>query len=372
MTRSLLPSLLCASAIVAFAAEAAATTFVPQDDLAIVALDARTAERRWAHFPAQLSQGTSALYPDLLVVNGWARSRATSEETEFVLALDPATGAPREASPPASPPLARSSEYHDRELRLANGWRSTFDPGYEQKIVFVDEQGAVVWTITPPVPEMYPSRVATWNNTVVFTSEYTETGKVYAYEAGASEPSFTVDPNTALYTTGKRIGLRVVGDDLLVGLHQHVFQLDPANGAVRRLWNLSTLTGVPFQGEVDEPAFFKGGIEIGHFAGDDQTIVVGFEGRVVALDRLSGELLWHEDPGTFPSDPYPLVHEGTVLLTAGEPLAGPRPAAPTPPTPPQVNPGSGCALARGEEGAGGGAAALGIALLLARLRRRTD
>ncbi len=365
MTRSLLPSMLCASAILASAADAAAS-FVPRDDLAIVALDTRTGERHWAHFPETLSQGTCELYPDLLVVNGWAMNPSTFDEKEFVLALDPATGMPSEGSP-GTAPLARSSTFYVPEVRLANGWRLDLDPGNDKQLDFVDDKGAVAWTITP-MPEMYPHQVDAWNDTVFFAQEYlAEEATVYAYEAGASAPSWTFDPNTIVGTTATRTVLRVLGDDLYVGLHEHVFQLDPASGAVERQWNLSTLTGVPFDRELEKPFFFGGAIEAGTFAGDALTLVIGFEGRVVAIDRQSGDLLWHEDPGSFPSFPYPLVHEGTLILTAGESLAGPRPP---PPPVPQLDPGSGCALSAGAEGAGGSAAALVLALLLG-ARRRT-
>jgi outer membrane protein assembly factor BamB len=357
--------MLCASAILA-SAEASATSFIPRDDLALVALDARTAERRWAHFPEALSEATCELHPDLLVVNGWAMNPSTFTEKKFVLALDPATGAPREGSPGATP-LARSSTFYVPEVRLANGWRLDLDPGYDKQLDFVDDMGAVAWTITP-MPEMYPHQVDAWKNTVFFAEEYlADDATVYAYEAGAIAPSWTFDPNAIVGTTATRTVLRVLGDDLYVGLHEHIFQLDPASGAVERQWNLSTLTGLPFEGDLGKPSFFRGGIEAGTFAGDALTLVIGFENRVVAIDRKSGDLLWHEDPGSFPSFPYPLVHEGTLILTAGEPLAGPRPP---PPPAPQLNPG-GCALSGGAEGAGASAAALILTLFLG-IRRRTS
>lgn len=58
MNRKLVTSLLCASAIVSQAADAAATSFEMNDDNAVVALDARTGERRWAYYPERLTQAT--------------------------------------------------------------------------------------------------------------------------------------------------------------------------------------------------------------------------------------------------------------------------------------------------------------------------
>ncbi|WP_437776093.1 hypothetical protein [Sorangium sp. So ce1097] len=55
----------------------------------------------------------------------------------------------------------------------------------------------------------------------------------------------------------ERLHVEVLGDDLYGGLHERLFQLDPANGAVERRWDLSALSGVPFFTELfDRRGFF--------------------------------------------------------------------------------------------------------------------
>lgn len=188
----------------------------------------------------------------------------------------------------------------------------------------MDGTGKVVWTIQTGV---YPDTVDAWQSSVFWSVSYLGTdGIVHAYEAGQSTPKWLFDPNVELSLPAPltRPYLSVLGDDLFVGVHEHVFRLDPSSGKVLRRWDLSALTGVPFESNQGD-ALFSGGIDEGTFAADAATLVVGFESHLVALDRSSGDLLWHAATDAFPSDPFPLVRDGLLVVTANEGLAGPRP-----------------------------------------------
>ncbi|WP_438023516.1 outer membrane protein assembly factor BamB family protein [Sorangium sp. So ce233] len=369
MNRGFVTSILCVSAILCQAADAAATSFEYHDDHAVVALDARTGERRWAYYPDKLTQAECALFPDHLVVKGTVDTETPSRT--FVLGLDPATGARLDEAPPSGAPLARSATFTP-EVRLDNGWTLELDAGNGQEITFLDDQGDVAWTIPT---SGYPEHVRAWENTVFWELSYPEETALYAHEAGASEPSWTFDPKTLVTVTGwptDRLHVEVIGDDLYVGLHEHLFRLDPSTGAVERQWDLSALSGVPFTTDgLDGPGFFYGGLEMGTIAADEDTLVLGFEARLLALDRQSGDLLWHADPDGFIGQPLPLVHDGLLIVTAGEELAGLRPAPPPESSqPPRLLEPAGCSAGAQSGGSVVGGVALLGALVAASRRRR--
>lgn len=346
--------------------DASALSFGPRNDLAIVALDTATGERRWTHYPEKLSEAVCELYPELLVVTG----NFVSEEEpamDITFSLDPATGEARSEEAPGTPPLARSGTFHIGEVELQNGWR--LDPGFssgnDMKLDFIDAQGSVVWSIDTGA---YPDEVAAWGNTAFYAFGYlSDDATIYAYQAGTSAPSFTFDPNTAANTPKKltRPYIEVFGDDLFVGAQEHLFQLDAATGAVERHWDLVSLTGVPF--EDAENAFFRGGLNLGTLSADSKTVVVGFEGRLIALDRGTGDLLWHRDPDTLPFQPFPLVHGDLVVVTGGELLAGPRHE---PEPGPEMTANGGCSVGATPFDASAGVAAVAGALFALAQRRR--
>ncbi|MBK9259920.1 MAG: PQQ-binding-like beta-propeller repeat protein [Polyangiaceae bacterium] len=355
--------------ILAVAGDAEATSFEPRDDMALVALDARTGERLWTHYPEKLSQATTELYPDHLVVHG--RVDTTTSSKEFTIGLDPAKGTFISDPTPMGAPLAVSDTFGQPEVRLDNGWKLSFDPGNDEKLDFVDGQGNVVWTIQAGG---FPEHVTSWHDTVFWEMSYPEETVVYAYEASATMPKWTFDPKALVNVTDEpthRLHIKVFGDDFYVGLHEHLFLLDPATGMVKRQWNLSALTGVPFvSNTVLDEAFFHGGLEMATLSGNAETLVLGFEGQIIALDRPSGDLLWHADSHTVPYDPYPMLHDKLVVVTAHENLAGPRPPAPPPPA---LDP-SGCSLAGvSSESTGGGSALLILGFVgLFGLMRRSE
>lgn len=368
MKRNLVAPLVMATLLVA--ADAAAS-FIARDDNAVVALDARTGERLWAHYPVRLSQAWCELHEDLLVVHAAVN---VEPEVWFDLVLDPATGEQVGEEPPQTPPLAVSGTPWLPEVRLANGWQLDpgFSPGNDKSLDFVDGSGQVVWTIASDV---YPDEIDAWQNTVFWANAYLgDTGIVYAYEAGASAAKWQFDPNVFVSSPEPltRPYMRVFGDDLYIGVHEHVFRLDPATGQVDKQWDLSLMTGVPFEGTTPGgDAFYIGGVDAGTFSADASTLVIGFERHFVVLDRPTGDLLWHRATDAFPHDPFPLVKDGLLVLTANEGLAGPRPEEiEEDPEPVSQLASSGCNLTTLDGGGGGWQVLVGLAALLGLARRR--
>jgi outer membrane protein assembly factor BamB len=168
--------------------------------------------------------------------------------------------------------------------------------------------------------------VDSWRNTILWATSYlADDGVVHAHSAGAAAEAWTFDVNTRLSWLSEpltRPYFRVIDDDLYVGAEQHVFRLDPADGSVLAQWDLAALAGLPWEAGSDSPCFFSGGLNLGTFSRDESTLVVGFERRIIAMDRASGALLWHSDPGSYPHPQHPVVASGTVyLLTRGDPAA---------------------------------------------------
>ena len=64
------------------------------------------------------------------------------------------------------------------------------------------------------------------------------------------------------------------------------------------------------------PDFYGGGLNLAVFAKDGNVLIV-LEQRVVAIDLKEGKYLWHLEPDTFPKCPFPIAHDGKVVLTSG-------------------------------------------------------
>jgi len=368
MNRKALLSAFLGLTTLALATAANATSFVPRDDFAIVSFDARSGEHQWTYYPEKLSRATSELYSGYLLVNGEVDT--VSPSTTFVVGLDPATGQVKEEPASLGNPLAVSDTWAQPPIQLDNGWKLSFDPGNSETLEFIDAQGNKTWTIQP---NGFPELIASWHDTVFYELSFPQETVVYAYEAGAMQPKWTFDPRTLVTVTEQpvdRMHFKVSGDDFYVGLHQHLFLLDPATGMVKKQWDLAQLTGVPFISlEAAGEAFFHGGLEMASVSINQETIVLGFEGQIVALDRPSGDFLWNANSHTVPYSPFPLLHDQQLIFMAHENLAGARPAPP-PPTPIQP---SGCAFVSSADQSDGywSGVFLGLGLVvLARLRRR--
>ncbi|HRI72116.1 MAG TPA: hypothetical protein PK156_48115 [Polyangium sp.] len=241
--RSLLSAFAGLTSLV-FSPDAHATSFAARYDFAVVALDARSGEHVWTHYPDKLSQAKTELYAGYLLVHGDVYTDTSS--SEFTDGLNPLTG--ERMDPPATlgTPLAVSDTYGQPEVILDNGWKLSFDPGNDQTLKFLDAQGQTAWTIPTTG---YPEIVTSWHDTVFWEMSFPKETIVYAYEAGATMPKWTFDPRTLVTVTDvpeDRLHFKVSGDDFYVGLHQHLFLLDPATGMLKKQWDLAALTGVPF------------------------------------------------------------------------------------------------------------------------------
>jgi outer membrane protein assembly factor BamB len=323
MIRTLVTSLSIAASLTFLTAPASALSVSPRDDNAVVALDARTGERLWAYFPERLSEGHTDLYSDTVLLKGYIN---TDPQGDFEIGIDPASGELNGASRPSSPPL--SSSRSPDEVRLENGWHlSNFKLGYDQDLVFVDDKDSVTWTLAT---DDYPGAVQAWKNIVIFEAGHAEEDTLYAFEAGSSAPLWTFNP-TVVVSLPEPEGfyVRVLGDAIYVSAREHLLELDPATGSVKRQWDLAALTGLPFgTGFFEDEQLYSGLYASATLSADNDTLAVGYERRLIALDRTSGDLLWHADPGSYPYRPYPVVQGDRMVAIAGEGLAGPRPAEP--------------------------------------------
>jgi MYXO-CTERM domain-containing protein len=151
---------------------------------------------------------------------------------------------------------------------------------------------------------------------VPFAARSGSTARCLAHVALSPTEAWQFDVNATVVSSEllTRPYLRVIGDELYVGAHEHIFEVDPLDGSLKRQWDLVALTGLAWEVEFEQPGFFSGGLDIGTFSRDAETLIIGFERRIVALDRVDGALLWHTDPGTFPGRQHPLNHSGIVYV----------------------------------------------------------
>jgi hypothetical protein len=214
-------------------------------------------------------------------------------------------------------PVAKSATFWPGpEIKLTNGWvLQGFSAGNSMSLTFVDpETKAEVWSIDTGG---YPYAIGCWNDYVFYAFSYlSDEGVLYAYQAGRETPSWTVDLNKIV--TDRRVPLtrmifQIFGNVLYLEANEHIFGIDPGTGKLQWHRDLAKDLNVPFEG-----GFYRGGLNLAVFAKSGNTLVVSFENRVVALDLTSMRCLWHLEPDTFPSCPFPAVHDGKVFLSSGK------------------------------------------------------
>lgn len=300
---------------------ASAKSFVPRDDLEIVALDLATGAVKWVHKPAPLGHAHFELYPRLLAVY----PHYDQQDRSKPLLLDPATGAAlSDTRDPKRLIAASSAQWIRGPVTLANGWTANFKAGYTRKIEWTDPRsGKVVWTIDPGV---YAERVLAYKELALVGWGYlTDEAILAAYKPGAKQPAWRLDFNDLL---GKpqakkahgrlgRVQPQVIGDVLYLQTGQHVFAIAPATGKIQWRLDAADAIGVRY-----EPDLYGGALDVSVFSRDKDTLVVMFEKRVFALDARTGRVQWHVAPDTFPHSAFPLAHDGVVYLSSG-PKRGP-------------------------------------------------
>jgi outer membrane protein assembly factor BamB len=288
-----------------------AIDFAPKTDNRIVCLDLRTGRLVWEHVPKGLSDAHFEVRERGLVV--FPHYDASDRTGPYCLNKMSGTLAAA-ALKDAGKLLARSATFATPDIVLDNGWKlSDFSPGNSKTLDFQADSGEQMWRISTAG---YPHKVRAWKNLVFYAYSYlSKEGVLYAYEAGAAKPLWTVDLNKIV--VGRREPLtrmifQVIDDVLYLEANEHVFALKPASGKL--LWHrdLATDLGLKF-----EPDFFGGALNLAVFAKSKDVLVVSFERRVVALDLAAGAYLWHLEPDTFPHCPFPVAYGEHVFLTAG-------------------------------------------------------
>ena len=297
----------------------------PKTDNAIAAWQASTGATLWLHAPQRLSQALLELYRARLVVH-------LDGELGERIDLDPKNGSP--LSPPEGPataPLAKSHAFDQWSVVLANGWRlANFSPGTSQVLSFEDSSGRSTWKLAT---NTYPESVAAYGDSVFWSRGSADgDGIVHAVKAGAARETWRFDANGAVSARAQPLTsprFAIVEGQLFVQAREHLFIVDPGTGSLIQHLDLAKLSGVPWQARRSEAALYGGGLSAASLVQDARTIVVAYERRVIALDAASRKLLWHRDPGCFPSLPLPILHDGTLYLTAASSTDGPKPAAPS-------------------------------------------
>lgn len=292
-----------------------ATAFSPnrRTDNAVAGWNARTGQTIWTYRPEALTQAFVQAYRGRIAVHLEDPLGATIE-------LDPATGnlLPQEPSPVGSA-LAESHWFSYSEAVLDNGWRLVpLSPGNDKTLVFKNRMGRQTWTLHT---RGYPEAVRSHGDIVFWTEGYPGgDSAVHAHEAGRAKEKWRFD--VAKHMGNSNVGalpapeLEVFGNELYVQALEHVFILDFEGSLVDDV-DLVAMSGVPWERARSQPAFYGEGLSRASMVRDAETLIVAYERRVVAVDARSRKLLWHKDPGCFPSVPLPVLHDGVVFLTVG-------------------------------------------------------
>ena len=295
--------------LAALAAPVAAKEFAPRSDLEIVALDAATGAVKWKH-AAALSNAHFELYAGVLAVYPHY-DRADKSNPIF---LDPATGAETKTAP-TKLVAASWAQWIKAPVVLANGWRmDNFEQGNTKELAFVDPKTSkTAWTIKPA---HYPEYVLAYKQLALVAYGYlTNEAVIFAHDSTKKKLAWSIDFNKLLKTTKPRLGRvapQLIGDVLYAQTGPHVFAIEPATGKV--LWHVDAAAklGIKY-----EPDLYGGALDVAVFSRDQDTLVVSFEKRVLALRAGTGELLWSIEPDTFPHSAFPLASGGVVYMTAG-------------------------------------------------------
>lgn len=284
--------------------------FEPKADCRIVCLDLQTGKLVWEHVPDVLSDAHFEWCKQGVV----AYPHSSGNDRRHPIFLDAQSGNSVAAFPREPEDiLAHSAVFSPGpELKLANGWRlHGFSAGNSKTLVFRDERDREAWQIATGG---YPHEVRSWKDFVFYASSYKE-GILYAYRAGAKQPTWTLDLNTIV--TGRnepltRMIFQVIEDKIYIEANEHIFCIDPESGKL--LWHRDVAQDLHLS---YRPDLFDGAMNLAVFAKSGDVLVMSFEKRVIALNLKTGKYLWHLMPDTFPQCPFPVVLGGRVILTAG-------------------------------------------------------
>jgi outer membrane protein assembly factor BamB len=301
--------------LVALAAAADARSWAPREDIEIIALDAKTGALLWTHDGGKLANAHYELYTDALV----AYPHYDPTDKTAPIELDPKTGA---VAKKHTGKLVKTSgsQWVKEPIVLSNGWRlDNFSQGNTHDLELVEPTMKVpAWTIKPAE---YPEYVRAYKDLVFVGYGYlTDQAMLFAYRAGATKPTWSIDFNKLLNKPTKkkdlarlgRVAYQIIDDTIYLQTGEHVFAIDPQTGKVHWRLDAAATLGIKY-----EPDLYGGALDVAVFSRDADVLVVAFEKRVLALRASTGTLLWSFEPDTFPHTAFPLVHGGRVYLTSG-------------------------------------------------------
>jgi len=288
--------------------------FLPKDDNEIIALDVATGRLLWAYRPRRLGSAHFELYKKGLVAY---RSRSWTDRRKPIF-LNPDNGRriPRFRRKEKDL-LARSPEFAPNPpVKLANGWYlDTDDPTNRETLLFCDPKNEVdpIWSIKTRWPV---NSVCCWRNLVFLDRCYRyREAVVLAYKAGESRPTWQRDLSQIIKGRAEPLtfaNLRMIGDELFVQSHGHVFSFQPSSGKL--LWHLDLCQELKLKYKGD---FFGGGFDHGMLAKAANTLIVAYECRIAAVDLSAKRCLWHLQPDSLPATQVPLLSGGKVFLVSG-------------------------------------------------------
>jgi outer membrane protein assembly factor BamB len=283
----------------------------------IVSLDLHTGALLWRNKEHNISQATFKLFHEGLVAQLDRQSKQTHPTDIF---LNPKSGK-NICSFDTDKAHLLASYNRPKHDQLENGWKlKDFRPGYSTKVQFADPKtGKVVWEI----PNLnYPTEVWCWKNLALFSfsSAGVRTGqaRLYAYEAGASKKKWVVIPDWILHGQGwaelRQMTFDIIDDVIYIDANEHIFSVDPETGRVLFHKDLSHDLNLKYHPELEgDPWMFS----LVHFAKSQDVLLISFNKRLIAFDLKTNRYLWTFEPDVFPSQPKPLVYEGTIFTIAG-------------------------------------------------------
>jgi outer membrane protein assembly factor BamB len=302
-----------AFAVFLHAAVCLGDSYKPKKDNLVVCLDLRTGKVVWEYVPDKLGYAHFELYKEGLFVQ-----RSTPRgDYGGPLYLDPGTGKPvNEFKRNRERLLTRSPIMDDLPVVLENGWRMVpFSSEQDMKTLrFLDATSAMeIWNVQ--IGDSVQNNVSAWRNFVFYAlNMYSSKGVLYAYQAGAKKPSWTLDLNDIVKSRKEpftRIFFQVIEDTLYVQSHEHVFAVHPENGKL--LWHRNLSTDL----RMEPDGLYAHGCDWATMAKAGDILTISYQQRVVALDLKEKKYLWHLEPDTFPSTPYPIARDGKLYLSSG-------------------------------------------------------
>jgi hypothetical protein len=284
------------------------------EKLRLAAFDCATGEFQWIADSPEVQSARIRLWGDALAFFHGPRMQGESlEDAHWFRTSDGKARNPPDSAAVQTEPDARSVVR--RVFDLGDGKRI-----HQHGVRVLGAPGEKGWTI--PDALSMDARTTCGVDGVVFIARNSDEPdappiEVLAFTPGQEEPLWTRDLTPLIRDFGgaRRPQLHLHGRRLFFHCRGHVFELGLSDGAVLRSWDVvrdlqMDLAKRPLlvEAELNPGSRFLWWDRPGaSFANAKDTLIVGFQFRVVALDLKTGSYLWHVDADgvslAFPSWP---------------------------------------------------------------------